>query len=1218
MNNFYKITLHLILILMLTSGAYAQYKPSKERGDPKYRAKGQMEGNQIRTTIHNFGLTGRQGGGFPISVQTPYEWPKNTGKVYLAMEGLWVGGEVKAENDSTIKVIDVFDFRQSKQGKTWNFEPVPGYYSANKQEIATSVDNTTWPAKWPDKLADKEDPGWPGSWNGFFGKNIFNADQEMFYRASDDKYDRYNYFPDSTDLSRRGIGIQFDMRAMAWSQVLVEDVLYLLHSIRNDGTKDISKVAVAIWYADFVGGDGDSQDDISEFDLIQDIAWSRDRDNRAPTFGNDPVGMIGVSFLETPGNAVDRVDNDGDGEIGGPKVTAEMIVGEDPENGIDDNGNGLIDENQTHIAFDQQIGVTFADRIDQNRNGEQGSPIITQAMIDLAASDRWKRWPINPENDAIQNGQVHILMLDQSDLGLPFSDGIDNGTDASFIRNIETNPVVTQEMITQSSTDLPYRRFKVPGSNIILYDVNTEDLGKPYADGIDNDGDGAIDEGVDERIDEMVDESRNNGIDDDGDWDPLSDDNGLDGVVASGDFGENDGIPTSGKGTNFPGEPNIDVTDVSETDQIGITNAQYVAAGAVNVNSQGDAELWFTFMRPGRFYNPLLVTAGEYDLFVSSGFFPLKSGQTEPISLAVILANGPANDPNGQFRKAEILKKRVKAQETYNNDYQFANAPITPTLTAIPGNNKVTLYWNSAAESSFDTYIANIGGNGNDFEGYRIYRASDPAFEDANIITTGYGINKFKLPMKIFDLVDAYSGFDSIGIEGVHFDLGNNSGLQHSWVDSTVKNGFTYYYAITSYDFGYPAGRIIPSESPIRISIQPDGSVTLGPNVAKVTPEAPAAGYIPATLGQISLVQGSTSSSIGYEIVDINKIQDGHTYNIVFEDTIKPGNILLQKPDTLTTKNYSLIDVTSGDTLLNKISASTFSIEQPIVDGFKLFFFNEDRIEVDYNRSSWNDTTLDGFKLTRVTESTGRLGVERPNDYEIQFGDLGVDTSVTFTFEGMPWPSMPVNFKVFNRTEQRYIDFAFIELDTKNGAGRLSANPELQDRILFLEPDIQNNLQMTWWFYLNGDTTRHKNFPDVGDTAKVLLNKPFLSFDRFSFTASKDKIDETKAKEDLDNVKVVPNPYVASAQWEPKNPYVSGRGPRSLHFIHLPYKCTIRIFTVNGELVRQLEHDSQFSNGREEWDMLSKDNLSVSYGVYIYHIDAPGLGEKIGKFAIIK
>jgi hypothetical protein len=99
---------------------------------------------------------------------------------------------------------------------------------------------------------------------------------------------------------------------------------------------------------------------------------------------------------------------------------------------------------------------------------------------------------------------------------------------------------------------------------------------------------------------------------------------------------------------------------------------------------------------------------------------------------------------------------------------------------------------------------------------------------------------------------------------------------------------------------------------------------------------------------------------------------------------------------------------------------------------------------------------------------------------------------------------------------------------------------------------------------------------------------------------------------------VVPNPYLASAQWENKNPYSTGRGTRSLHFTHLPPVCTIRIFAVDGSLVRIIDHNTPIDDGTEYWDMLSKDNLSISYGVYIAYIEAPGIGNKIVKFAVIK
>lgn len=1217
-----KAVLVIAIGFMTTIVTFAQYVPSDERGDVTKRTKAQMEGNRIRATFFNHGQAGRTTGSAPINEQTPFEWPKNTGQVYLALLGIFAGAEVTDNTGTKQRIMEVCNYRSSPEGKSWNFEPVPGYFNEVTNQIATSVEPDTWPAFWPDRLSDDVDPGWRGSWNGYFGKNVFNADQEIFYRATDDNYDRYaDFFPDSTDLTRKGLGLIIEVRVLAWSQVLVEDAIYALHYVKNDGTTNYQKVGVTIWYADFVGGDGDSNDDISEFDLLEDIAWTRDNDHRAPTFGSDPVGIVAVAFLETPGNALDRIDNDGDSPELNNLITEAMIEGEISDNLVDDNANGLIDENQTHIPFGEQRGVTYADRIAQPVDPawsvlhsrfkvEANSPVVTQAMIDLANSNPGtNKWALWPAPDTFQNGVVHLIMVTQDKIDLPFKDGIDNDNDGE-----DSSPVITQAMVTEASSDAPYFRYKV-NENTYLYNVTSATLGMKYADGIDNNGDGAIDEGIDDGIDVLVDEARDDGIDNDYDWNPARDDVGLDGVADSGDEGENDNRPTSGAEYGLPGEPSVDVTDVSETDQIGITNADYVPAGGLNMNS--DAQMWFDFMIPGKFFDPQEVVAGEYDLFVNSSLFPLRSGQQEPISTVVLFANGSVPDPNGQFRKSEILRKRVRAQETYNNDYRFANAPLSPTVTAIPGDNKVTLYWDDIAERSFDAYIDAIGGNGRDFEGYKIYRASDPAFQDAEQITNGYGGRQFRLPIAQYDLADGITGFDEIGIDGVKYFLGTDTGLKHSFVDSTVQNGFTYYYAVVAYDFGFPAGDIIPSESTIRVSLQADGTAKLGSNVVRVTPEAPAAGYVPPTLGTITRSQGTSSGTISYRIIDINKIKEGHVYNITFEDTIKVAS-RTGLPDTLTTKNYTLVDSTAGVTLISKNPNLSSTYEQPIVDGFTLTFQNESRVELDRTESVWSDTNIVTYQFEKFVFPGGFRGEERPNDYKIEFGDVGFGTSTQIKLGNNTFASKAVNFKVYNLSTEQYIEFAFMEVDGTDGV--LSTAGARRDRIVFLEPDADGDLVYTWWFYLlaTPSTTDGTRLPQSGDFITLKLNKPFLSADVYRFVAKKGFIDNEQAKIDLDKIKVVPNPYVASAQWEPKNPYTSGRGPRSLHFTHLPNKCTIRIFTVNGELVDVIEHDSPFNDGSAEWDMLTKDRLAISYGVYVYHIEIPGIGEKIGKFAVIK
>ena len=103
-----------------------------------------------------------------------------------------------------------------------------------------------------------------------------------------------------------------------------------------------------------------------------------------------------------------------------------------------------------------------------------------------------------------------------------------------------------------------------------------------------------------------------------------------------------------------------------------------------------------------------------------------------------------------------------------------------------------------------------------------------------------------------------------------------------------------------------------------------------------------------------------------------------------------------------------------------------------------------------------------------------------------------------------------------------------------------------------------------------------------------------------------------------DNIAVVPNPYVIAARWEAPNPYAFGRGERKIQFIHLPKECTIRIYTVRGNLVKEIKHESTTTDGAETWNLVSQDGMDVAYGIYIYHIHAPEIGDKIGKFVIIK
>ena len=1222
---------------------------SLDRGDPNYRRVTNIDVNKIRVSIQNYGSSGNDLSGPGVFF---YEWPTNSGRGYIAYQGLYVGAEVTTNNGEKKPLVTI-TYRTDQEGKSMEWEPVPGYLNPNSYKIAISDDETTWPLSWPDKMEDENDPGWVGSWNGYFGKNQFNAGQEIFYKVSDDRnyIVGHPYTPDTTDITRKGAGLITTIRILEWKQILIEDVVFLLHEVTNDGSYDYDKVAFGQWLADCVGGDGDCQDDVKDFDLINDVAWSLDGDGiGGPAFGTDPVGVAATSFIETPGNNTDRIDNDGDGESGGPVLQEFMIANEELGNSLDDNGNGLIDENLTHVPFGDQSGVSYSDRIDNNNNGESGSPVVTQEMIDAVTSQQWQIWP-DPA-DGYQDGLIHIISLDEMDLAGGYADGIDNNADPEGPYKLEypvglgadvNSPLVDEEMIAIASTDI-WKRYTVPGTDIILYDVGEEDLGKPYKDGIDNDGDGAVDEGIDEGIDEMIDESRDDFIDNDGDW-ALVDDVGLNGDGSGGLLvGTLDNMPTSGSGTGFPGEPNIDKTDVSESDQMGLTAVAYDAAGTIPISN--NSALWSFYMKPGEYWQPPASgqPPGDYDLFVTSGYFPLKAGQTERIAMSVVLGNN----------ENDALRNKLVAQTTYDFDYQFAKAPDAPNVTAAVGDGQVTLYWDRSAENTTDKYMGKItnGADLNDFEGYKVYRATDFEFNDSYTITDGDGNPTFleayvQNGIKAqWDLVDGKSGWHPVDLNGIKVNLGDETGLVHSYVDNNVVNGQRYYYAVVSYDYGGDlTNNIIPSDSPMKLRVNSlTGVVTLGPNVVEVVPSPPSSGYVDAsyTDDMVDHVSGSSSGEVFLEILDPMIVKDAHTYQITFEDTSFLNQQGLAGYDTVTTKSYTLVDITKPNTLDTLVDNSYVLPESDadVIDGFRLTFDNVESLAFNRTLSSWNTDSTWTFDVARYY-TFNVVGSMLPYDYRVIFTEEVSDSSIDICMRTLPngscYPGFaqlgrPINFKVQRQVnltgddavDWKQIPIGFIDVIPFGAPDSLfnADGSRESDWIVFMDhEDEEGNPLPSWRFLLNllpNDDTRIYSQPRSGDTAYVIVDKPFLSTDIYEFTTHAPLVDSEKVLEDMDKIKVVPNPYFAASAFEGQNTFSSGRGPREIQFRYLPSECTIRIYNIAGELVKTINHSSPLNSGTGRWDLLTEDNLSASYGMYVYHIVAPSIGEKIGKLAIVK
>ena len=120
------------LTLALVAPAIAQsngeHVPSKERSSFQDRRKSILDGNNVRATYHNFGWAGRISGQDEII----FEYPKNTGRQYMYLFAIFVGAEVNDQAPGATGVLRIVNTPNGRtsQGRSWNMNPVAGYYNA--------------------------------------------------------------------------------------------------------------------------------------------------------------------------------------------------------------------------------------------------------------------------------------------------------------------------------------------------------------------------------------------------------------------------------------------------------------------------------------------------------------------------------------------------------------------------------------------------------------------------------------------------------------------------------------------------------------------------------------------------------------------------------------------------------------------------------------------------------------------------------------------------------------------------------------------------------------------------------------------------------------------------------------------------------------------------------------------------------------------------------
>ena len=279
-----------------------------------------MNGNRIITVFTNYGVLAQ-----PSLDKYPrlaWKYPANG---YIGDCSPVIGVELPVKDYNGDSIPDTIHSvkvtavsrpgggKASVGGKSWTFEPLPGYFNPAIVEdgkgVAISTQPETWPASWADH------PEWgPGVWNGLRGANNFTGVQEAFYKMDDQNdeqmYDTYGFRSDSADTTKKGCGLEVSTRFIQFQGEDFQDVLFRVYDLKNTSTTNYQKVVFGNLTGTYIGISGDEwNDDVALFYPKDNIIIASDFDNYIrptanPRWRTNPnsVGRFGEKFLASPQN----------------------------------------------------------------------------------------------------------------------------------------------------------------------------------------------------------------------------------------------------------------------------------------------------------------------------------------------------------------------------------------------------------------------------------------------------------------------------------------------------------------------------------------------------------------------------------------------------------------------------------------------------------------------------------------------------------------------------------------------------------------------------------------------------------------------------------------------------------------------------------------------------------------------------------------------------
>ncbi|MEO0247245.1 MAG: hypothetical protein ABIM20_04645 [candidate division WOR-3 bacterium] len=629
-------------------------------------------------------------------------------------------------------------------------------------------------------------------------------------------------------------------------------------------------------------------------------------------------------------------------------------------------------------------------------------------------------------------------------------------------------------------------------------------------------------------------------------------------------------------------------------------------------------------------YNPFMDDVygpGDKRFIQVSGPFDMPPNAEARLVVAAVIAKDTAN----------IKYVAKKAVEIYTANFIAPQPPAKPTLYAWGRDKEVVLYWDNKAEITRDRfydieYSTNPMYREYDFEGYILRRSMDGMKWDT--------LGRWDLPNE-FTVIYTDSVRNYLG-QVVYTDsivLGTNTGLVHSYVDKDpiLRNGVRYIYEIIPYDINYssgtwfsltgPAGRalVVPHKNPVNevfgtITVNKYGlENTFGYDYAAVVSKDPRV-LVPGKYYIRFKYEGPSSrrtdlpTSPAYPLYSVYLVSEN-------------GDTLISMPSS---KIFVVIDSTGKN--YSYVFPTDFAFKGVVISNpaFKMItdlsnsYFTADTNIVGIPTTTWKllrtlwtyDSTLNLYKQGAKSRGAYFAGsvykiTWRHEDFD---GD-GIADSVTLevidTLTGLRIPFDPVagrdsiavgwSFVAGNGAPAalRFKAIERIPVNATTGLARYLLGIRLpgSDLMRFADFTTQGGVPAdgTEWY--------------IGTLAPSNVSRIPYDTDYYEITVTGV---QTLSQYNLDNVKVVPNPYyVLTPLDRTKDIRIGG-----VRFINLPKNATIRIYNPAGELIKIIEVTPE-NDGEYTWNLLTEYGVRPASGIYMYHITTPEGYEKVGKLAVI-